>query len=209
MSTDLKLSQDEAASRVRSMLARSIEVKTRVMETQSEQIVNLAMACSDAIAGGGKLMLCGNGGSAADAQHLAAEFLVRLRPRVSRRPIAAISLALDPSSLTACGNDFHYENYFERMVMGLGKAGDILIGISTSGNSANIVKAMTAARDMGITTVGLLGCGGGKILPVCDHALVVPSDETARIQESHIAIGHAMFELIEDDLLARNFITLE
>ncbi|HWY66892.1 MAG TPA: SIS domain-containing protein, partial [Rhizomicrobium sp.] len=155
---------------------------------------------------GGKLLLCGNGGSAADAQHLAAEMLVRLRPDVNRDGVAAIALALDASSMTACGNDYSFEVYFERMTRALGRPGDVLIGITTSGRSPNVIKAMQAARQIGMKTLGLLGCNGGPALVECDLALVVPSTETGRIQEGHIAIGHALMELIEDGLIAREAI---
>jgi D-sedoheptulose 7-phosphate isomerase len=151
-------------------------------------------------------LLCGNGGSAADAQHLAAEMLVRLRPDVNRDGVPAIALAMDPSSMTACGNDYSFEVYFERMTRALGRPGDVLIGITTSGKSPNVIKAMQAARQIGMTTLGLLGGNGGPALAECDMALVVPSTETGRIQEGHIAIGHALMELIEDGLIAREAI---
>src|SRR6185437_15464479 len=160
----------------------------------------------EALANGGKLLLCGNGGSAADAQHLAAEMLVRLRPDVNRDGMPAIALALDSSSMTACGNDYSFEVYFERMTRALGRKGDVLIGITTSGRSPNVIKALHAARQMGIKTLGFLGGDGGVALAECDLALVVPSTETGRIQESHIAIGHALMELVEDGLIAREHI---
>jgi D-sedoheptulose 7-phosphate isomerase len=166
----------------------------------------MADVCVDALCKGGKLLLCGNGGSAADAQHLAAEMLVRLRPDVNRDGVPAIALAMDPSSMTACGNDYSFEVYFERMTRALGRPGDVLIGITTSGKSPNVIKAMQAARQMGMTTLGLLGGSGGPALAECDMALVVPSTETGRIQEGHIAIGHALMELIEDGLIAREAI---
>jgi D-sedoheptulose 7-phosphate isomerase len=188
---------------VKQLLERSIAVKRLVAETHTPVVVAMADACIDAIAAGGKLLLCGNGGSAADAQHLAAELLVRLRPEVNRDGVPAIALATDMSSLTACGNDYSYEVFYERMVRTLGNAGDVLIAITTSGKSPNVLKALTAARQKGMATLGLLGGNGGPALAGCDLALVVPSNETGRIQESHIAIGHALMELIEDGLLAR------
>jgi D-sedoheptulose 7-phosphate isomerase len=196
----------ESANYVRELFARSMDVKRKVIESHCEVIVEVAKVCTDSIAQGGKLLLCGNGGSAADAQHLAAELLVRLRPDVNRSGIAALPLSIDSSSLTACGNDYSYEVYFERMTRALGRKGDVLFAITTSGKSPNILAALKAAREMGMTTVGLLGGTGGPALPLCDVAFVVPSTETGRIQESHITAGHAIMELVEDMLLARGVI---
>ena len=197
---------DRRAEGVRELFRRSMEVKQRLIDGHADQVVAMADACIEALAKGGKLLLCGNGGSAADAQHLAAEMLVRLRPDVNRVGVPAIALALNSSSITACGNDYSFEVYFERMTRALGRRGDVLIGITTSGRSPNVIKAMQAAREMGITTLGLLGGNGGAALGECDLALVVPSTETGRIQEGHIAIGHALMELIEDGLIARQHI---
>jgi D-sedoheptulose 7-phosphate isomerase len=193
---------DQRVEEVREMFRRSMEVKQRLIDGHADQVVAMADACIQALAKGGKLLLCGNGGSAADAQHLAAEMLVRLRPDVNRDGVPAIALALDSSSLTACGNDYSFDVYFERMTRALGRPGDVLIGITTSGRSPNVIKAMQAARQIGIMTIGLLGGNGGAALAECDLALVVPSTETGRIQEGHIAIGHALMELIEDGLIA-------
>lgn len=190
------------AAQTRALFARSIELKRKVMDELCGDIAAMAEACIGALAQGGKLLLCGNGGSAADAQHLAAELLVRLRSDVNRAGIPAIALALDPSSLTACGNDYSYDAYFARMVQALGKKGDVLIAITTSGKSPSILKALTEAHRIGMTNLGLLGSGGGAALALCDLALLVPSTETGRIQEVHITAGHALMELIEDGLLA-------
>ncbi len=154
-------------------------------------------------AAGGKLMFCGNGGSAADAQHLATEMLIRLRPKSERPSIAALALTLDPAMLTACGNDYGYDRVFERPLRGLGRRGDVLFGITTSGRSINVIRALQAAREMGIVTVGLLGGTGEPALTECDLALLVPDTETARIQECHISLGHAVLELLEDRIIAR------
>jgi D-sedoheptulose 7-phosphate isomerase len=197
----------DAATYVRELFTRSVEVKRKVIESHCAVIVDIAKVCADSIANGGKLLLCGNGGSAADAQHLAAELLVRLRPEVNRSGIAAIPLSIDTSSLTACGNDYSYEVYFERMTRALGRKGDVLMAITTSGKSPNVLGALKAAREIGMATVGLLGCTGGPALPLCDVAFVVPSTETGRIQESHITAGHAIMELVEDILLARGVIS--
>lgn len=151
-----------------------------------------------ALAQGGKLLLCGNGGSAADAQHIASELTGRFIHE--RRPLAGIALTTDSSALTCIGNDYAFDEVFARQLRALGRPGDVLIGISTSGNSANVVKAAQAARDMGVTFVGLLGRDGGALKPLSDVAIVVPSAVTARIQEAHILIGHTLCGLIEHEL---------
>lgn len=176
------------------------------METQSDTIVRMAEATFHSLRKDGKVLLCGNGGSAADAQHLAAELLVRLRPHINRASIPALALALDTSSLTACGNDYSFESYYERMVFALGKPGDVLIGITTSGRSPNVMRALRAARERGMTTIGLLGGDGGLALAECDLALVVPSSVTGRVQEAHITVGHALMELVEDLLLESGYL---
>jgi D-sedoheptulose 7-phosphate isomerase len=144
---------------------------------------------------GGKLLLCGNGGSAADCQHLAAEFVGRFVH--DRRALAAIALTVDSSALTCIGNDFGFDQVFARQVEGIGRAGDVLIGITTSGNSANVLRALQATRSMGIRTVGLLGRDGGACAALCDVPLIVPSDITARIQEAHIFLGHLICAEVE------------
>ena len=197
------MSQPTPADTVRDLIQRSIDAKRTLLEgPHVDHLVAAAEACVAALGRGGKLLFCGNGGSAADAQHLAAELLVRLRPQVDRPGIPAIALAMDSSSMTACGNDYSYEAFYERMVEALGRPGDVLIGITTSGKSPNVLKALQAARAMGILTIGLLGGSGGPALAECDLALVVPSTETGRVQECHITLGHALMELIEDGLLA-------
>ena len=189
------------------MLQESIEVKRRGMEDHSGTLVEMAVLIARSLEQGGKVLACGNGGSAADAQHLAAELLVRLRPGVDRQGIPAIALAMDPSSLTATGNDYGFEFHYERMTRALGRPGDVLIGISTSGKSPNVVRALRAARETGLMALGLLGADGGQALSECDMALVVPSDATGRIQESHIAVIHVLMELVEDMLLDSGHLT--
>jgi D-sedoheptulose 7-phosphate isomerase len=148
---------------------------------------------------GGKVMFCGNGGSAADAQHIAAELSVKLCQ--DRLPIAAICLSLDPSAMTACGNDYGYEHIFSRQVQALGKAGDLLVGFTTSGNSNNVLKAIEIAQKNGIKSVVLTGASGGKAAPMADVAIKVPcSDSTARIQEMHITMGHIFCMVLEQRL---------
>ena len=153
------------------------------------------------ISEGGKLLLCGNGGSAADAQHLAAEFLIRLTSDVNRESIPALSLAQDTSTLTACINDYGSDNIFKRVFSGLSSKGDTLLAITTSGNSRNIIETLKLAKKRGIYSIGFLGNGGGEALQYCDSAFVVPGKVTARIQESHITAGHALLQYIEDLLL--------
>ena len=152
-------------------------------------------ACVQSLQKGGKLMLCGNGGSAADSQHLAAEFTGRFSQ--DRPPIAAVALSSDTSALTCIGNDYSFNDIFSRQVQALGKAGDCLIAISTSGNSGNVLSAVAAAQSLGISTIGLLGRDGGKLKAQCDVSIVVPSQVTARIQEAHILIGHSLCGAVE------------
>lgn len=192
------------------LFQESLEVKQRVLSgKQLETLAVMGEETADRIERGGKLMLCGNGGSAADAQHLAAELLVRLRPSNNRAAVPALALALDTSTITACGNDFGYDLLFERMVRALGRKEDVLLAISTSGKSKNVLRALDAARQMGIRTFGFLGAGGGAALALCDLAFIVPSDETGRIQEVHITAGHALMEDVEDRLLASGYLGLE
>ena len=145
-------------------------------------------------------MLCGNGGSAADCQHIATEFVIRLSHNLERPAIPAIALTTDTSNLTAGGNDIGFTNVFARSIEALGKKGDCLIAISTSGNSENIIKAVNKSKLLGITTIGLLGNDGGKIMPLCDMSIVIPTNDTQRIQESHITVGHILCEIVEREL---------
>jgi D-sedoheptulose 7-phosphate isomerase len=188
-------------ARFAAMMERSAALKRQIAVELGEQVVAVVGACERALRGGGKLMFCGNGGSAADSQHLATELLVRLRPTVERPSLPALALTLDPAALTAGGNDYGYERVFERPLRGLGRKGDVLFGITTSGRSPNVVRALQAAKEMEIVTVGLLGGTGEPAVNFCDHVLLVPDTETARIQECHIALGHAVLELLEDRLL--------
>lgn len=153
---------------------------------------------SDSLAQGGKIMFCGNGGSAADSQHLASELTGRFID--DRRPLAGLALSTDSSALTCIGNDYAFDQVFERQLQALGRPGDALVAISTSGNSKNVIRAVEAARLLGISVVGLLGRDGGKLKALVDIAIVVPSAVTARIQEAHILIGHTLCGLIEEQL---------
>lgn len=153
---------------------------------------------ADVLHSGGKIMFCGNGGSAADSQHLASELTGRLVD--DRRPLAGLALSTDSSALTCIGNDYGFDAIFDRQLRALGRPGDGLVLISTSGNSANLLRAAKAARDCGVVTFGLLGRDGGKLLALCDDALVITSRTTARIQEAHIFIGHCWCAQIEQAL---------
>jgi D-sedoheptulose 7-phosphate isomerase len=163
--------------------------------TLDTSVSQAIQACVQSLQKGGKLMLCGNGGSAADSQHLAAEFTGRFIK--DRPPIAAVALSTDTSALTCIGNDYSFNDIFARQVQALGKAGDCLIAISTSGNSGNVLAAVAAAKSLGISTIGLLGRDGGKLKAQCDVSIVVPSQVTARIQEAHILIGHSLCGAVE------------
>lgn len=175
-------------------------------QNNANAIIDMARAFAITLARGGKIMLCGNGGSAADAQHIAAEFVNRFL--MERPPLPAIALTTDTSILTAIGNDYGYEQVFTKQVQALGQEGDLLIGISTSGNSPNIVDALRAAREKGIVSLGLTGKGGGEMANLCDHLLDVPHRHTPLIQEIHIAVGHMLCQLT-DHFLFENVLELQ
>lgn len=168
------------------------------LSTMRPMVSRAADCIAHRLTHGGKLLLCGNGGSAADCQHLAAEFVGRLVH--DRRAMAAIALTVDSSALTCIGNDYGFEQVFARQVQGIGRAGDVLIGISTSGASVNVLLALQTARSMGIRTIGLLGRDGGACAAECDVPLIVPCDITARIQEAHIFLGHLICAEVESRL---------
>jgi D-sedoheptulose 7-phosphate isomerase len=178
--------------------AEHAEVARATQSALPGQFAKLVQACVQSLRNGGKLMLFGNGGSAADAQHLAAELTIRYK--TNRAAIAALALTTDTSALTAAGNDIGFENIFARQIAALGRAGDVAIGISTSGKSPNVLAALRQAREMKIVTVGLSGRTGGNLAPLCDHLLCVPSDTTARIQEMHILLGQMLCGAIEIEL---------
>ena len=180
----------------------SIAVKQEAEKILPQQVARGIVAMTDCLRAGGKVMACGNGGSAADAQHFAAELIGRFERE--RQELAAIALTTDTSILTAVGNDYSYDEIFSKQVRGLGKKGDILIGISTSGNSKNVVKAIEAAKKLGIKIIALTGNGGGKIanlLDVDDIHLCAPSTRTARIQETHLVLLHALCDGVDHLLL--------
>lgn len=181
-------------------LIESSEVKLKIEKECSGDIVKAVGLIVNAYRNGKKLLLCGNGGSAADCQHIATEFMIRLCHDINRPALAAIALTTDSSNLTAGGNDIGFENIFARNVEGLGSEGDVLLVISTSGNSGNIIKAVNKARDKKMNVIGFLGCGGGKLAPVVDVAVTIPSSNVQRIQEGHITVAHIVCELVEREL---------
>lgn len=169
------------------------------LDTQlGDQIVDVARLIAKALASGNILYWCGNGGSASDSQHLAAEFIGRFRN--NRRPLASVALTTDTSVITCVANDFGYDQIFVRQVEALCRKGDVLVAISTSGNSRNVVEAVKSATQLGVTTVGLLSATGGALRELITYPLLVPSTSTARIQESHILIGHMLCDLVEREL---------
>lgn len=174
-------------------------VRRQIAETSSGEILEAALFIARAIAAGGKLMLCGNGGSAADCQHMSAEFVSRLTLDFARPGIASIALTTDTSFLTAFANDCGYEGVFARQVQSLGKPGDVLLGISTSGRSSNVLRAFEAAREIGVTTVALTG-RAGILADIADRAIRVPADTTQHIQEAHLAIEHLICHVVEREL---------
>ena len=191
----------DAAQRLRRHVEISIETKRQLLEGESAGLIlDAALRIAQSLEQGGKVLLCGNGGSAADAQHIAAEFVSVLTQDFLRPGLAAIALTTDTSVLTASANDFGFSGIFARQVQALGRPGDVLIGISTSGNSENVVKAVECARSRGIHTIVLTGQGGGKLAAAADIAIRVPSATTQFIQESHIMIGHILCELSERSL---------
>lgn len=191
------------SERFAAMMTRGAALRTRIAGEMGPAVLGVVGACETAIRGGGKLLFAGNGGSAGDSMHLATELLIRLRGSVERPSWPALALTLDPTAVLAAGNDYGFEQVFARPLSGLGRKGDVFFGITTSGRSANILAALKVAREMGIVTVGMLGGSGEPARELCDHVLLVPDAETARIQECHIALGHAIMELLEDRLVTR------
>ena len=190
---------DSLSARGAALLGSGLEEHLDVfrrLASLAPMIQDAAVLLVATLSQGGKLMLCGNGGSAADSQHLAAELTGRFVK--DRPPLAAVALSTDTSALTCIANDYSFDDVFSRQVMGLGRKGDCLIAISTSGNSRNVLRAAEAARAAGITVIGLLGRDGGALRALCDIAIVVPSTTTARIQEAHIFIGHTLCAMVEE-----------
>lgn len=193
-------SRDAAAARVRAIFEESARVKLAFAAAAADAVARAAQIVAGSFRAGGRALLFGNGGSAADAQHIASEWCGRLSRE--RGSLPALALTANTSDLTALGNDYGFERIFARLVEAHGRAGDVAIAISTSGNSPNVLAAVETARGRGLHTIALTGCGGGKLAPLAELALVVPSDDTQRVQESHIAIGHALVELVDAALFA-------
>lgn len=188
--------------KIKRAVSENIKLKKSLIKNYKniEKIKNKILDC---LKSSGKVFICGNGGSAADAQHLAAEFMVRLRPNINRNPYPVISLALDTSTLTACSNDYGYNNIFSRPLDALASKKDVLIIISTTGKSKNIIKVLKLAKKKKIISIGFLGRGGGEAKSLCNLNYLVPSNNVSRIQETHIFLGHLIFELVEDGLLMK------
>tara|TARA_Y100000816_G_scaffold277971_1_gene248708 strand:+ start:210 stop:827 length:618 start_codon:yes stop_codon:yes gene_type:complete len=199
---------EDIKNKVKKTFLDSISVKQQIInESSYEVLIEAGEYIADSISNGGKLLLCGNGGSAADAQHLAAEFLIRLTSDTNRESIPALTLAQDSSTLTACINDYGPDDIFKRVFSSLSSEGDTLLAITTSGNSKNIIETLKLAQQRGIYSLGFLGNKGGEAIEYCDAAFIVPDKITARIQESHITAGHALLQYIEDILLEKGWLT--
>ncbi len=192
----------QTSSSIQSIIQRSIDVKQKIIN--DDQLIIAIKTASDAIINcykaKGKVLFCGNGGSAADAQHLAAELSGRLY--LDRAPLSAEAMHVNTSYITAVANDYSYDEIYARYINGLANSGDVLVGLSTSGNSINILKAFETARAKGLVTIALTGSSGGKLKDACDLLINVPSTDTPRIQEAHITIGHIICEIVEKALFA-------
>lgn len=190
----------EFKKRVRSSIRASIAVKRLLLEDAeiTSTLAQVAKRLIDTVSKGNKVLLCGNGGSAADAQHIAAELVGRFA--FDRAPLPALALSVNSSCVTAIGNDYGFDQVFSRQIEALGRPGDVAIGISTSGNSPNVIRALSVARGMGLHTVGLTGRIGGELKETADQCICVPSTSTPRVQECHILIGHIISELVEQAL---------
>ncbi len=187
-------------SDIRRQLLASAALKQQLADEQVEEIAQAAQLLIQCLRAGNRILLCGNGGSAADAQHLATELVSRfLRERAA---LPAIALTTNSSSLTAIANDYAFADVFARQVEAFGRTGDVLIGISTSGNSENVLRALQTARAKGLQTLALTGAGGGKLAAIADQLIAIPSDDVPRIQEAHIAIGHILCDWVEKSLFA-------
>lgn len=184
------------------ILEAGITAKRSCVESNLDNLITAADMLTACMAAGGKVLIFGNGGSAADAQHLAAEFINRFQ--IERPPLAAIALTTDTSVLTSIGNDYHFDDIFSKQIKALGKNGDIAWGLSTSGNSPNVVKAVKTAQKIGISTIGMTG-RGGELAKCADLVFAVDSDTTARVQETHITLGHILCELLERKLYPEEF----
>lgn len=195
------MKNDKKLDYLRELAKEATILRHGVVEELGQKIIDTAAVISGVIGSGGKILIAGNGGSAADASHFAGEMIVRLTSQRNRQALPAMALSVDPSVMTAAANDYGFENIFARQVEGLGNKGDMLFVMSTSGNSENIIKAVKAAHERGLLTVALLGGDGGKLAGMVERSLVIPHKSTQRIQEEHIFIIHLLVELVESDLV--------
>lgn len=191
---------DEEREMLMDALAEREKLLLAAKNDYPDKVVSLATMISKTIADGGKVLVCGNGGSAAESQHFAAEMVVRLTEKHERAPLPTIALTTDSSVLTACANDYGFERVFSRQVEALGRKGDLLLVLSTSGNSANLISAVTTARDLQMETAALLGKGGGELAEIANLSIIIPSQSVLRIQEEHLYILHQLVELVQDSL---------
>jgi D-sedoheptulose 7-phosphate isomerase len=193
---------DKKLKKATEIIEESLSVKRRLLAEMQDRIVSCAEHLVAALQGGNKILMCGNGGSAAEAQHFSSELIGKLW-RVDRPAIRAIALTTDPCILTSLSNDFGFDECFVRQVTGLGKPGDVLIAITTSGNSPNIIRAVEAAREIGMSAIGFLGGDGGKVVHMVDDYVIVPSDATPRVQEGHHLLSHIFAAIIEEELYGK------
>ncbi len=203
MSTNMKI-----FTRAKAQFEESIAVKKVIFQNDMyfDTLAKMASQIASSIEKGGKLLLCGNGGSASDSQHLACELLIRLRSDLNREGLPALSLATDTSTITACANDYEFGYLYERMVNALGQRGDVLLGLTTSGRSENVIRALKAAQSKNMVTLGFLGNEGGDAKNYCDLSFIVPAKDSGRVQEVHITAGHILMDLIEQILLSTGYI---
>ena len=185
-------------NKIENIIKASIDVKQKLLNAGIAEIEKAVRSIEECIKKGGKLLIFGNGGSAADSQHIAAEFVGRFK--LERKALPALALTTNTSTLSALSNDYGYAVTFKRQVEALGVKGDVALAISTSGNAKNVIEAVKIAKEKGITAIALTGKGGGPLKPLCDIAITVNSQDTARIQEAHILIGHIIADIIESDL---------
>ncbi len=187
--------------KIKKIFKESIGVQQKISENYLQTIIEIVRLIIQCLKDGGKVILCGNGGSAADSQHIAAEFIGRFK--IDRNPLPAIALSTNTSILTCLANDYSYQVIFSRQVQALAKKEDVLIAISTSGRSINVIEAVKTAKNIGLKSIALTGRDGGKLAKIADVSLIVPSDETPRIQESHITIAHIICELVEEQFFKK------
>lgn len=187
---------------IKTALKNSINIKKQILEDEMtiQKVKKSADIIIEALSAGNKVFFCGNGGSAADSQHLAGEFIGKLYKE--RKPLPAIALNTNTSSITAVGNDYEYDDIFSRQILALANQGDVLVGISTSGNSNNVIQAFNSANELGVKTIALTGKTGGQMKDLCDVLINVPSEDTPRIQEVHITLGHIICEAVEQEYVS-------